>query len=89
MLYRYAVFAGVDTDVASFHSLSGFADNYQVSDWAVGYMSWANYKGLITGVKMTILAPLDSTTRAQTATVLHRFIVNIIGDTVGVVPLTH
>ena len=89
MLYRYAVFAGVDTDVSSFQTLSGFVDNYQVSAWAIGYMSWANYKGLITGVEMTILAPLASTTRAQTATVLHRFILNIIGDTVGVVPLTY
>ena len=77
MMHRYAIFIGVDTEVPATHSLAQFTDQAQVGAWALDYVMWANYNELLTGVTATTLVPRGNVTRAQCATVLHRFIVRL------------
>lgn len=71
ILYRYAEYKGYDVAVVS--DLNQFVDADTVSDYARTAMSWANTKGLITGMSPTTLLPLENITRAQTASILMRF----------------
>lgn len=75
MLCRYAQMKGCD--VSGLASLSGYTDASGVSDWALQSMQWAVSAGLITGRSATTLAPRDTATRAETATVLMRFAQNV------------
>jgi len=77
MMHRYAVFIGVDTEVPATHSLAQFTDRAQVGAWALDYVLWVNYNELLTGVTATTLQPRGNVTRAQCATVLHRFIARL------------
>ncbi len=70
ILYRYA---GSPTVTGS---LSGYADQAQVSSFAVTAMQWAVGKGIITGIPSggkTNLSAKGNATRAQVAVMLHRF----------------
>ncbi|MEE1013466.1 MAG: S-layer homology domain-containing protein [Clostridia bacterium] len=71
ILFRYAQFKGYDT--ASTMELSQFTDFTVISDWALSAQQWANASGLIQGTSETTLAPQDTATRAQVATILKRF----------------
>ncbi|PKM71887.1 MAG: hypothetical protein CVU91_12105 [Firmicutes bacterium HGW-Firmicutes-16] len=71
ILYRYAAYKNYD--VSAGESLSAYAD--KPSDWAFSSVSWAVAKGLIKGSGGS-LDPKGSATRAQTATILQRFIEN-------------
>jgi uncharacterized repeat protein (TIGR02543 family) len=73
LMFRYAQFMDVSTDVSEDHTLGIFADYANVGDWAIEYMLWANYVGLIGGVDAQTLLPGGSATRAQTAAILYRF----------------
>jgi hypothetical protein len=73
LMFRFAQFMEVETDVPETHTLSIFTDYADVSEWAVEYMRWANYAGLITGIDAITLRPGGTATRAQTATILYRF----------------
>ena len=68
MLWRFA------GEPASSYSLSGFTDSGSVSDWAGTAMRWAVANGIITGVTDTTIEPAGSTTRAQAAAMLMRFV---------------
>lgn len=71
ILYRYATYKGYDvTDLAD---LTGYTDAGTVSSWATTALCWAVAEGFIRGTTPTTLAPTDSSTRAQIATVLMRF----------------
>ena len=70
ILYRYA---GSPTVTGS---LSGYADQAQVSSFAVTAMQWAVGTGIITGTPnggKTYLTAKGNATRAQVAVMLHRF----------------
>ncbi len=67
ILYRYA---GAE---AAEDALAGYADADKVSDWAYDAMNWAVSAGLINGITETTLAPQNSATRAQIATILMRY----------------
>lgn len=71
ILYRYAAYKNYNTNVAD--TLSAYAD--KPSDWALSSVSWAVAKGLINGNDGR-LDPNGTATRAQTATILQRFIKN-------------
>lgn len=75
MFYRYAEAVAPATD-----ALASYPDVEKVSPWAEDAMNWAVTTGVINGVSevdgKTYLAPLSSTTRAQAATILHRFLEN-------------
>ena len=61
---------GEDTNILS------FADAMTVSEYAIPAMQWACGSGLVTGIARDgemILAPKDTTTRVQMATLMMRF----------------
>lgn len=71
MLYRYTEYLEVDTTARV--DYSEYADSESVSDWAHDAMSWAVAEGLINGKPGKLLAPQDTITRAEVATVIYRF----------------
>lgn len=75
ILYRYAKYKGYDT--ASTGDLSSFDDETQISSYAATALSWAVGNGLIFGRTTSILAPQDTATRAEAASILMRFIEKI------------
>ncbi len=68
MLYRYAKAEPVECD------LSAYVDADTVSDFAVDAFRWAVANGHINGMTATTLEPLDTTNRAQAATLLYRYL---------------
>lgn len=79
ILYRYCNSNSIST--ASRADLTGFPDGKKVSSYATDALSWAVAEGLITGSKVgskTYLDPQGNATRAQVATILMRFIENVI-----------
>lgn len=74
MMHRFAEFENMDTHVPASFTLARFEDEEEVSDWATESMRWANHRGLITGVTATTIQPEGTATRAQCATILHRFL---------------
>ena len=72
MMMRYAKYKNCDT--ASTTDLAGYADANQIHDWAYRAMDWANSTGMITGRTAFTLVPQGTATRAETATILVRFI---------------
>ena len=71
VLFNYAKYKELPTDSRA--DLSMFTDSGKISEYAKTAMSWANSKSLITGITNTTLAPQDSATRAQMASILKRF----------------
>jgi hypothetical protein len=76
ILYRFASFKGYD--VTATGNLSAFNDAGITSDWALATMKWANAEGLIRGVSSSKIDPAGHATRAQVATILMRFVKNIV-----------
>ena len=72
ILYRYAVYNGMDT-VTMEENLDAFADNTKVSSYASAAMNWAVGQQLINGIDGK-LAPQGQATRAQVATILMRYL---------------
>ena len=79
MLHRYTewILEG-DIDVPEDFDLDGFADSDEISSWAEAYMLWANYTDLILGTRGALLDPDGTTTRAQAATILMRYVQRFI-----------
>ena len=75
ILFRYANWKGID--VSKRGDLSNFPDADKVSGYATAAMQWAVAEGLINGSDGKLL-PQGNATRAQVATILVRFIENII-----------
>ena len=74
ILYRYTRTLGVEMGEGA--DLTTFPDCGSVSSFAVAGMEWAVGEGLITGVSSggkTTLAPLNSASRAQLATIISRY----------------
>jgi len=71
ILYRYANYKGYYTSAAA--PLGAFGDAGGVSDWALPAMQWAVGAGLINGRSATRLAPSETATRAEVATIITRF----------------
>lgn len=72
MLYRYAVFKGVDVGESDFTAIYNDAD--KVSSWALEAMKWANAEGYIGGMTADTLVPKGKATRAQMATIMTRYL---------------
>ena len=75
ILYRYAQYKTYDTTASA--DLRGYTDAGSISGWALEALQWANGAGLISGRSSTLLAPAGSTTRAETAVILIRFLEQI------------
>ena len=79
ILFRYCGSIGIDTSARA--DLSAFPDAPKVSGYAVEALSWAVKTGLITGSAeggKVYLEPQGNATRAQGATILMRFIKNVV-----------
>lgn len=76
ILYRYANVMGYGTSGST--SLNRFSDVDSVSGYAAEAMGWAVRNGLIGGVGDGTLAPQGNATRAQVATILMRFVENLV-----------
>ena len=72
ILYKYAQTKGFNVKKTA--SLSAFEDGATVSDWAHDAVSWALAEELIYGRDDVTLAPEGTSTRAEAATLIIRFI---------------
>lgn len=73
---RYASYKGVKTESRA--DISGYTDKDKVASWALEPVEWSVSKGLIKGRTAEMLAPKGTTTRAETAAVLERYMKNVI-----------
>lgn len=70
--FRFAEMNGMD--VSKRADLSGYTDASSISNYAVDAFEWAVAVGLVDGTSKTALSPKHTSTRAQVATVLVRFL---------------
>lgn len=78
MLYNYAEYKKYDLTGSA--DLSGFSDAGSISSWAETAMEWANANGLINGHADTLLIdPTGDTSRAQAASIMRNFDLNVAG----------
>ena len=75
MLYNYAKVKGYDLTASG--DLTAFPDGSKVSSWAEAAMAWANGNELIYGHDDGTLQPGGDSTRAQAASILMNFDVNL------------
>ena len=75
ILFRYANWKGIDTSKRG--DLNAFPDGGKVAGWAKEAMQWTVAEKIIGGSDGKLL-PQGSATRAQVATILMRFIENIV-----------
>lgn len=78
MLYNYAEYKQYDLTASG--DLTAFPDVSKVSDWAETAMSWANGNALINGHDDGTLEPGGTTIRAQAASILMNFDLNVVKD---------
>jgi len=71
-LYRFADFE-TEEPIEITGDLSGYTDADLVADYAVNAMTWAVGEGVISGIGDNTLAPDNTASRAQMATVLTRY----------------
>ena len=79
LIMRYATYKGIE--LAQGASLDSFVDADKVQGWSKEAVAWAVAAGIISGNKqgdVYTLAPLASATRAQVASILMRFIENVL-----------
>ena len=77
ILYRYAQYKGYDVSVGEDTNILSFADAMTVSEYAIPAMQWACGSSMVNGIAQDggmLLAPKDTTTRAQVATLMMRFL---------------
>ena len=78
MLYNYAKVKGYDLTTSG--DLTAFPDGSKVSSWAKEAMAWANGNKLINGFEDDTLRPGGDSTRAQAASILMNFDVNLVEE---------
>lgn len=81
ILWRYAMYKGFDVSVGVETNILSYGDAFDIAHYAIPAMQWACGAGLVTGIADEnggmILDPQGATTRAQMATLLMRFCVEI------------
>ena len=73
IMYRYAGVKGYDVTQGGM-AVREFEDYETISSWAREAMQWAVNTKLISGKTATTVNPLDAATRAESATIIMRFI---------------
>ncbi len=71
--YRFAQYESGGEIPAAGDNLAAFSDAGKISSYATDAVNWAVGEGLISGVGNNTLAPQNSATRAQVATILMRY----------------
>lgn len=79
ILYRYAQAKGYDTSVGENTNILSYTDALEISEYAIPAMQWACGAGIMEG-NAGYLTPQGEATRAQVATMLMRFCVNVAKD---------
>ena len=79
IIYRFAQYKGEDVSVGEDTNILSYDDALTVSEYAVPAMQWAVGSGLVTGRTATTLNPKDNATRAEIATIVMRYCVEIAG----------
>ena len=74
ILRNYAQYKGLD--VTATGSLANYSDAASVSDWAKDSVQWMVGSGLLGGYEDGTLRPHGTTTRAEVASVLQRYLAN-------------
>ena len=77
ILYRYAVYKGLDVSVGEDTNILSYEDFASLSEYAIPAMQWACGAGVLYGSAGKLL-PDAPATRAQAAAILHRFCTNIL-----------
>lgn len=78
MLYNYAQYKKIT--LPALGDLSKFPDGDKVSPWARTAMKWATGLGVINGYEDSTLEPGGDSTRAQAASILMNFDVNLVEE---------
>lgn len=76
ILYRFAQHKGYDVSAGEDTNILSFNDALTVSEYAIPAMQWACGSGMVNGIAQDggmLLAPKDTTTRVQAATLMMRF----------------
>ncbi len=76
IIYRYANYKGYDVSVGENTNILSYTDADEISEYAIPAMQYAVGSGLIKGKSGTTLDPQANATRAESATILMRFIEN-------------
>lgn len=76
ILYRYANYKKIDTQVGDNTNILSYDDYNDISEYAIPSMQWATGSGLMVGKTDTTLNPKDNATRAEAAAVFMRFVEN-------------
>ncbi len=77
IIYRYAQYKGYDMSAGENTNILSYDDFAQISEYAIASMQYAAGSGLMKGKTNTTLNPKDNATRAEIASILHRFIEDI------------
>ncbi|MDR7857567.1 S-layer homology domain-containing protein [Tissierella sp.] len=75
ILYRYVQYKGYPINKVD---ISNYDDSLEISDYALEAMEWAVREGLIKGRSESRIEPQGNTTRAEMATILQRFIEQVL-----------
>ena len=74
VLYLYAKFKEYDVSVGEETNILSYDDVFDISEYAIPAMQYVAGSGVINGKSISTLNPKDSTTRAEIAVIIHRFI---------------
>ena len=74
IIYRYATYKNYITEITDNTNLQLYSDSSEISEYATDALRYAVCKKLINGKSTTTLNPADTATRAETATILMRFL---------------
>lgn len=74
ILYRYAQYKGYDVRIGENTNILSYLDFGQINEYAIPAMQWACGTDIISGTSTSTLEPQEGATRAQTATILMRFL---------------
>lgn len=74
VLYLYAQFKGYDVSVGEETNILSYDDAFDISEYAIPAMQYANGSGIISGKSTSTLNPKDNATRAEIAVIIERFI---------------
>lgn len=73
ILWRYAKYMGIDVSSGNGMNIEGFADDEQISNYAVEAMKWVIAEGIIGGRPGGVLDPTGNAQRCEVAAIIHRF----------------
>ena len=74
IMYRFAQHMGYDVSVADTTDITSYSDYDEIYEYAIVPMKYVVGAGILNGKTLSTLNPKDYATRAEIATILHRFI---------------